>query len=89
MQPIKLTIAGEYWDSQIYQGILYLFTRDGAIKTVNWDPLVDGLSTGQSLRLAASCAFQRSDYLYNSNFQMKFFRCGCEKRNSEEICGFA
>lgn len=32
MQPIKITLAGDYFDCQIYRGRLYLRTFNGALK---------------------------------------------------------
>jgi hypothetical protein len=64
MPPVKLVLPGEYWDTQIYQGRLYLFARDGSIATLNWDKLVDNVVAPDTLRLALTCAFKRSDYFY-------------------------
>jgi hypothetical protein len=68
MRPLKLTIAGSFWDSQIYSGRLYLFTDSGAIRTLDWDRIVSEWPVDQRLRLAMECAFRRSDYLYESDF---------------------
>ncbi len=70
MQPLKLTIAGSFWDSQIYAGRLYLFTDAGAIRTLDWDSVVSEWRVDQRLRLAMECAFRRSDYLYASEFSL-------------------
>src|SRR5690348_8264021 len=72
MQTIKLTIPGSFWDSQIYQGRLYLFERDGGLRTINWDQLIDGISVPVRLNLALQCAFKRSDYLYGSEWDLLF-----------------
>lgn len=72
MQAVKLVIHGSYWDSQIYQGRLYLFGRDGSVRTVNWDRLIDRFNFEKSLRLAAECAFRRSSYLYGSAWDLFF-----------------
>lgn len=64
MQPLKLVIPGSYWDSQIYEGRLYLFGRSGDILALNWDSLIHSLRIAKPLVLALTCAFQRSDYLY-------------------------
>jgi len=72
MQPIKLTINGEYWDSQIYSGRLYLFTRNGSIRVCDWDKLVEEYPIGSNLRLAMNCAFSRSDFLYGAAFRPLF-----------------
>lgn len=64
MSFVRLTIPGEYWDSQIYRGTLYLFERSGSILTLDWAKVVDGITEDEGLKLAARCAFKRSDYLY-------------------------
>jgi hypothetical protein len=57
MQPLKLTISGSFWDSQIYAGRLYLFTDTGAIRTLDWDLVVSewqidpALTAGDGMRL--------------------------------------
>lgn len=72
MQPLKLTIPGEYWDSQIYAGRLYLFERTGDIRTVDWDRLMQGWPIEPGLRIAFECAFWRSDYLYGDRWSLLF-----------------
>lgn len=69
MPPLKLTIAGQYWDSQIYMGRLHLFGADGDIQTIDWDRLVESLRIAESLELALEYAFLRSDYLYGHELQ--------------------
>ena len=64
MPTVRLTIPGQYWDTQLYQGRLYLFDRDGGILTLNWDKLIDLMPTDDNHRLSLICAFKRSDYLY-------------------------
>ena len=64
VSPLKLTIPGRYWDSQIYRGRLHLFGMDGHILTLDWDRLVESLRVEDRLRLAVRSAFQRSDFLY-------------------------
>ena len=64
MSPLKLTIPGHYWDTQIYQGRLYLFDREGGILTLDWDRLIEVLPVDNALKLALVCALKRSDYLY-------------------------
>jgi hypothetical protein len=70
MQPLKLSIEGNYWDSQIYAGRLYLFTDDGSVRTLNWDRIIGEWKIEPRLRLALECAFRRSDYLYSSEFSL-------------------
>lgn len=70
MQPVKLTISGEYWDSQIYAGRLYLFGLSGDIITLDWDKLFEVFGIEEELILAASAAFQRSDLFYDSKREL-------------------
>jgi hypothetical protein len=65
MQPLKITIPGQYWDSQIYRGKLYLFEREGDIVTINWDALIHDLDVDAASKLALTCAFTKSDLLYD------------------------
>ncbi|MDP8223941.1 MAG: hypothetical protein P9L99_11325 [Candidatus Lernaella stagnicola] len=72
MQPLKLTIGGNYWDSYLYQGRLFLFQTDGSLKIINWDKFVEGYLIDENLRLAFECGFRRSDYLYGSKWKLLF-----------------
>lgn len=40
MQPLKISIEGDYWDSYIYMGRLYLWTFDNDLLIINWDQLI-------------------------------------------------
>ena len=72
LQPIKVTIEGDYWDCQIYRGRLYLWTFNGEVIVYNWDNLVDSIEVEENERLAVTCALSRGDYLYNPNFYLLF-----------------
>jgi hypothetical protein len=73
MSPLKLLIEGEFWDSQIYEGRLYLFSREGSLLTVNWDELLQGtLGDDISQNIAVECGFRRGDYLYGSQWSIIF-----------------
>ncbi|MEY3220490.1 MAG: hypothetical protein RIT27_1847 [Pseudomonadota bacterium] len=69
MQPIKLTVYGKYWDSQIYQGCLFLFEMDGSIKTLDWDKLFDFFQMDEKLKIAFEAAFKKSSLLYSKDNQ--------------------
>lgn len=64
MQPITLTIPGDYWDCHLYRGRLYLWKMDGRLSVYNWDQIVDRLPVEPSEQFALRCAFSRGDYLY-------------------------
>jgi hypothetical protein len=70
MQNLKITIPGKYWDTQLYEGRLYLFDRDAGLQVLNWDLIVDEWKIPDHLRVALECAFRRSDYLYHSDFRL-------------------
>lgn len=72
MQALKLIVPGQYWDSQIYQGRLYLFLLDGGLFAVDWDKIIADYAEKTSQQFAFACAFQRSDYLYGSKWQLFF-----------------
>jgi len=72
MQPLRLTIPGEFYDSQIYAGRLHLWEVDHSIRTYNWDELIDSLAVPENLNLAVQCGFRRSDYLYGSQWDLIF-----------------
>jgi len=70
MQPVKIRIEGEYWDSFIYKGRLYLFHANGEITSIHWDELIDDWNLHDDIKLAFSFAFNRSDYLYLPDSQI-------------------
>ena len=43
MQPLKISILGDYFDCQIYRGRLYLWTFDGDLKVYDSNSLVKSL----------------------------------------------
>lgn len=69
MRPLKITIEGDYYDSHIYSGCLYLWTIDGTILSLDWNRLLASISIDDRLSLALSCAFFKSDYLYGPHWQ--------------------
>ena len=56
-KPVKLKIYGDYWDSQIYNGKLYLWTMEGTIKIINWDTLIASLTENPEINFALKVAF--------------------------------
>jgi hypothetical protein len=64
--PLKLVLEGQFWDSQIYMGKLYLFTIDGRVHTIDWDRLISEFTVPADLALPMQCAFNQSDYLYEN-----------------------
>lgn len=72
MRTLVMTILGDYWDSLIYKGKLYLFCLDGSILTLNWDKLIAGMHLEERLKLPLTCAFQRGSYLYGDRWSLFF-----------------
>ena len=70
--PAILRIEGSYWDSLIYRGSLYLFERDGAVITIDWDSFVMASHPRLKDQLGLTATFLRSDYLYGSQWALFF-----------------
>jgi hypothetical protein len=67
MQPVKITIYGDYFDCQIYRGRLYLWTFDGILKVFNWNDLVQSFIKQETDRIAMTFCFMDGNYLYKSS----------------------
>ncbi|WP_430898660.1 MULTISPECIES: hypothetical protein [unclassified Paraflavitalea] len=67
MQPVKISIQGDYIDCQIYRGRLYLWTFDGKIKVYKWDELVYSLPNSKRDALPLKFCFLDGNYLYKSD----------------------
>lgn len=66
MRSVKLTIAGSYWDTQIYSGELLLFDNDGSLHRIDWSSFVDQIAfKNDDIRTAVRVAFSDSDLFYN------------------------
>ena len=67
MQPVKITILGDYFDCQIYRGRLYLWTFDGELKVYYWNELVRSLIKDDTDEIAMKFSFIDGNYLYESS----------------------
>jgi hypothetical protein len=67
MQPIKISIKGDYYDCQIYRGRLYLWTFDGDLKVYDWKSLVQSLIKKETDNIAMTFCFLDGNYLYKSS----------------------
>ena len=65
MQPIRLTILGDFWDSYLYRGRLYLWGMEGEVAIYNWNGAIGSLSDDSYNMLPLTCAFLSSDILYD------------------------
>jgi len=72
MQPVKITIKGDYYDCQIYRGRLYLWTFDGALKVYNWNELVQSFIKKETDNIAMTFCFLDGNYLYKSSLMELF-----------------
>jgi hypothetical protein len=67
MQPLKISILGDYFDCQIYRGRLYLWTFDGDLKVYDWNSLVKSLIKKDTDKIALTFSFLDGNYLYKSD----------------------
>lgn len=72
MQPLKMTIPGRFWDTQLYSGRLYLFDLEGRLTTVDWDRFITEWEIHEDLRLPLECGFLRGDLLYGDKWATVF-----------------
>lgn len=68
IKPIKIEIEGDYWDSQIYKGRLYLWKINGNLMVIDWEKLITDLIKGNDKKysLTIESAFMNSDHLYSN-----------------------
>lgn len=64
MQPAKISIKGDFIDSQIYRGRLYLWTMNGSLCTYDWNGIVDSLFDDDKESLAYTFTFKDGHNLY-------------------------
>ncbi|MBK9982094.1 MAG: hypothetical protein IPP15_06650 [Saprospiraceae bacterium] len=67
MQPVKIIIQGDFYDSQIYRGRLYLWTFNGGLKVVKWNELVKSLLKEESDKIPLTFSFLDGNYLYKTS----------------------
>jgi hypothetical protein len=72
MQPLKITIYGDFWDCQIYRKRLYLWYTDGSVGVYDWDRLVETTFSNRVDEVVLKCAFTRGDYLYGNELSLLF-----------------
>ncbi|RZJ44150.1 MAG: hypothetical protein EOO19_12235, partial [Chryseobacterium sp.] len=78
MQPVKISIKGDFYDCQIYRGRLYLWTFDGDLKVYDWWQIVNSLIKTETDKIAMTFCFLDGNYLYKQSllelFKDKDFR---------------
>ena len=72
MQPLKIVIEGDFWDSQIYTGRLHLWSMSGELITIDWDNYIRSLMEKYRNPFAIECSFRDSRYLYENDFTSLF-----------------
>ncbi len=72
MQPLKVSIEGDFWDCQIYRGRLYAFYMDGSLAVYDWNKIITSLHNQVEDSLPIDCAFRRGNYLYGSQIKELF-----------------
>ena len=65
MQPLVLSIPGDFWDVQIYSGRLYLWHYDGRLSVYDWERLIELAYPKASQSLAVKAAWLRGNSLYH------------------------
>lgn len=74
MRSVKLTIEGEFWDSQIYSGELLLFDSEGGLHKIEWGAVIDDIAQRyESVQTAVRVAFSDSDLFYNQKVRKILF----------------
>lgn len=79
MQPLILSIPGDFWDVQIYKGRLYLWHYDGRLSVYDWERLIELAYPKASRSLAVKAAWLRGNSLYNPDVLAVFDDPGFRK----------
>lgn len=72
MQPLKITLLGDYYDCQLYRGRLYLWTFDGDLRIYNWDQVIDKVVDRNGDWLSFLYGYKDGRYLYGSKTKQLF-----------------
>ena len=72
MQPLKITLYGNYYDCQLYRGRLYLWTFDGDLRIYDWDRVVDRVVERNGEWLTFKYGFKEGRYLYGNKTRELF-----------------
>ena len=65
MQPVTIKIQGNFYDSQIYRGKLYLWHFDGRLSVYDWDRLVRNIESDDYVSYVKELCFLDGSYLYH------------------------
>lgn len=72
MQPLKITLLGDYYDCQLYRGRLYLWTFDGDLRIYDWDRLVDMVVDRDGDWLTFLYGYKDGRYMYSHKTKQLF-----------------
>lgn len=72
MQPLKITLLGDYYDCQLYRGRLYLWTFEGELCIYDWNRLVDKVVDRNGDWLTFLYGYKDGRYLYNNKTKQLF-----------------
>ena len=72
MQPLKISLLGNYYDCQLYRGRLYLWTFEGELRIYDWDQIVEKVIERNGDWLTFLYGFKDGRYLYNSKTKRLF-----------------
>ena len=66
MQPIELKIQGNFYDSQIYRGKLYLWHFDGRLSVYDWNQLIYNIDVPDYVAFVKELCLLDGSYLYKT-----------------------
>jgi hypothetical protein len=66
-EPIRIVVQGDFWDSHIYSGRLFLFGADNSLTKVNWPELVASQAPLQANPIAVNGLLVDAGFFYRSD----------------------
>lgn len=64
IKPVTISIKGDFIDSQIYSGRLYLWHFNGKLSIYDWNKLINQIDTDTNDQLAIKYSFMNGAFLY-------------------------
>ncbi len=87
MQPLVLSIPGDFWDVQIYRGRLYLWHYDGRLSVYDWESLIELAYPKAGRSLEVQAAWLRGHSLYHPDVLAVFDDPGYRKVLNANFAG--
>lgn len=72
MQPLKITLYGDYYDCQLYRGRLYLWTFNGELRIYDWNQIIDKVVERNGDWLTFMYGYKDGRYLYGNKTKRLF-----------------